>query len=374
MNGSCSLRRAFATAARAAVRKTAETRIGRLVWRRLKRWVEGDHIADLDHRLFLMHERTPPEEWKMLKQAWDDTTPLPPGAEAELSASNPRLIELRSLYVDRNLTIGLPWQWNAKRLGAELNLCYFRGESPYVWQYRDLPRVAKLKFYVAAQYLRSRDPTGLLDRLGEDGAFGSWTYVYSGSGRISRDLLDSVNELLFLDRHLKILQHHDLRVLDIGAGYGRLAYRMVQAVAGLADYCCVDAVAESTFLSEYYLQYRRAMPPARVLPLYELDAALCGARFDLVVNVHSFSECTHAAITSWCEQIARLRAPYLFIVPNDSTMFLSTETDGSKRDFLPLIQGAGYELMHMEPVYDDTAVRELMGVTDHFCLFKLRVP
>ena len=53
-------------------------------------------------------------------------------------------------------------------------------------------------------------------------------------------------------------------MLDIGAGYGRLAHRMSAAFPQLEDYCCVDAVPESTFLSEYYLRHRGCTPPARV--------------------------------------------------------------------------------------------------------------
>jgi SAM-dependent methyltransferase len=181
-----------------------------------------------------------------------------------------------------------------------------------------------------------------------------------------------VNELLFLDRCVGLLGRRGLRVLDIGAGYGRLAWRMIQSVPEVADYCCVDAIAESTFLCDYYLRYRGVAPPARVVPLDQAGTALREAQFDLVVNVHSFSECTIAAIAGWCEHIARLRAPYLFVVPNEGEQFLSLEPDRTRRDFRPLIEQAGYELVHSEPVIEDDAVRELVGVFDHFHLFKLR--
>ena len=87
----------------------------------------------------------------------------------------------------------------------------------------------------------------------EDGAFGCWTTDVPGRGKLSRDRLDSVSETLFLERQLNVLSRPGIRILDIGAGYGRFAYRMAQAHSSLADYCCVDAVPESTFLSEYYL-------------------------------------------------------------------------------------------------------------------------
>ena len=86
---------------------------------------------------------------------------------------------------------------------------------------------------------------GLLPQLVEDGAFGAPIFDFPGRPPVSRDLLDSVNELLYLDRKLDIVDRSELRVLDIGAGYGRLAHRMAQLVPGLADYACVDAIPES---------------------------------------------------------------------------------------------------------------------------------
>ena len=150
----------------------------------------------------------------------------------------------------------VPSVWNDDLLSAQLDLRHFRGENQYMWHYREWPRAMQLKYFVLTEYVRRRDPRGLLERLGEDGAFGCWTFEYPGLPRVSRDLLDSVNEINFLERHLGILDRPSLRVLDIGAGYGRTAYRMVDAAAGIDDYCCVDAVPESTFISEYYLRHR----------------------------------------------------------------------------------------------------------------------
>jgi SAM-dependent methyltransferase len=368
---SSGFRSALAAPLRGLVRSLFRTRVGTVLWQQLKRWVEGDWLVEADRRLFFLYQNSTPEEWRTLAQAWDDRTPLPAEAAQRLRADHPRLLELRQAYAPYLARFGLPWQWEAGRLDNELNLRYFRGESPYVWQYRDLPRVSRLKFYIAAQYVRSRDTHGLLARLGdEDGAFGCWRYAYPGFGAVSRDLLDAANELLFLERNMGLLTRPDLRVLDIGAGYGRLAHRMAQAVPGLRDYCCVDAIPESSFLAEYYLAWRGVAPPARVLPLPDFDTQEFESRFDLIVNVHSFSECTYAALEYWFGRIAQLQAPYLFIVPNDPEAFLSTEGDGSRRDFRPLIEAAGYTQAASEPVYADAAVRELMGIEDRFYLFR----
>ena len=73
---------------------------------------------------------------------------------------------------------------------------------------------------------------------------------------VTRDLPDSVAELNFLERHLAISQRTAVVVLDIGAGYGRLAYRSVVALPLIERYLCTDAVPVSTFNCEHYLRYR----------------------------------------------------------------------------------------------------------------------
>jgi SAM-dependent methyltransferase len=310
-----------------------------------------------------------PAEWRMLTDAYDDTTPLPPSADTELSNDSPRLAALCDAYATSGLPVTDPSVWNNELLG-QLDLRYFRGENPFVWHYREWPRTTELKYFVFAEYVRSRDARNLVERLGEDGAFGCWTFEFPGRGRVSRDLLDSVNEISFLDRRLNILDRPGLRVLDIGAGYGRTAYRMIQAAPGIADYCCVDAIPQSTFLCEYYLRHRGVTPPARVVPLHELDGALQPGHFDLAVNIHSFSECTFEAVAWWLEQLERLRIPNLLIVPNDRDELLATERDGSRRDFRSLVEAAGYRLTVCEPVIDDPAVQELVRVPDYFLLFQ----
>ena len=307
------------------------------------------------------------EDRRYLTTLYDDTSPLPPGAEEELREGNPRLAELRERYARLDLPALTPSRWTDDAVRGFLDLRYFRGETLITWHYRELPRISALKFFVFARYVRDRDELGLLDRLGEDGAFGCWTFSYPGYGTYSRDLLDSINELSFLERQLGV---HGSRVLDIGAGYGRLAHRFCEAFDGGADYCCVDAVPEATFLSEYYLRHRGFAPPAQVVPLDEIERSLRPGDFDLAVNVHAFSECTYAAVEWWVGLLERLEVQRLFLVPNEPTDLLSLEADGSRRDFAPLLERAGYRLVHREPVIADPAVRELLRVDDHFHLFE----
>jgi SAM-dependent methyltransferase len=309
-----------------------------------------------------------PEDRRYLTEYYDASVPLPPGAEEELSERNPRLRDLRATYDALALPASDGSRWQREHVDAFLDLRYFRGETLITWHYRELPRITRLKYFVLMTYVAERDELGLLDRLEEDGAFGCWTYSYPGHERVSRDLLESVNEISFLERELELSRRERFSVVDVGAGYGRLAHRMAASYPNLSDYCCLDAIPESTFLSEYYLGHRGCAPPARVVSLDAVDD-LAPGEFDLAVNIHSFSECTLAAIAWWVEQLQRLRVPRLLVIPNEPTELLSLEADGSRRDFRPLLEEAGYRSLLSRPVVEDPAVRELVPLEDHFHLF-----
>lgn len=312
--------------------------------------------------------RLSPEDRRYLTTWHDESVPLPPGAAETLVPDNPRLRMLRYQYRALDLPVCAPSRWHDEAVQSFLDLRYFRGETLITWHMRELPRITALKYFVYLRYVSDRDTLGLLDRLDEDGAFGCWTYDYPGYGRFSRDLLDSVNEISFLARELGHAGLDHFSVLDIGAGYGRLAHRMSGAFPKLSDYCCVDAVAESTFLSEYYLRHRGCVPPTRVVALPEVQSLRPGS-FDLAINIHSFSECTYAAVRWWVGQLVRLQVPRLLVIPNEPAELLTLEPDGSKRDFAPLLQDAGYGLIRREPVIADPAIRELLRMKDHFYLY-----
>ena len=319
-------------------------------------------------------ERLTPERRRSFESSHDPRIALPAGAEKYLHSDNPRLLELRHAYA----AFGLPvctdsFYWNPDRMKRNVDLRWFRGDNAYVWQYRQLGADLRFKRYIAWREVQAKDTRGLIQKLGEDGMFGCWVERHADSVPISRDLLDSVSEINFLDRHLKLFDRPQLRVLDIGAGYGRLAYRMSRALPNLVRYDCIDAVPESTFLCEYYLDYRKVAPPARAVPLHLIDSELVPGNYDLALNIHSFPECTYAAISWWISRVKSLRIPWLMIAPNHRDHLLSTEADGSRRDFSSLVHDAGYELSAKELMYDNPAARELIEVHDDCqMLFRLR--
>jgi len=338
---------------RARLRRSARTAVDRLLARRNYGLVPLAQLSD-----------------RYTHDLHDTEVELPTGAAEELRADHPRLTELRRAYRALGSPVAGDTRWRGEVLNSWLDLRYFRGDNAYIWHYRETLQVSRLKYFVFLRYVQGRDTRSLIEQLGEDGLFGCWTYRFPGEAPCSRDLLDSVNELCFLDRRLDLFARRGLRVVDVGAGYGRLAYRFAQALPDLADYCCLDAVPESTFLSECYTRFRGVSPPARTVALPDVGRLTEGA-FDLAVNVHSFSECSLASIEWWAAQLGRLRVPNLFLVPNEAAGFLSTEADGSRRSYLPAIEAAGYQLAAEEPVFDDPAVRELLDVHDRFCLFEL---
>lgn len=285
-------------------------------------------------------------------------TPLPPEASA-LRPDHPRLRELRARYRSFGEAVTNHVSWTDRYLLDELDLRYFRGDNAYVWQLRGLRdhELAARSYALTAYYVRSIDTLGLLERLEEDGLFGVHTFEV-GRRMVSRDLLDSVNEILFLERHLGLSRLPEVRFVDIGAGYGRLAHRMTAGLPNVARFLCADAVPESTFLCEFYLRFRAVSDRARAVPLDEIEAVLLAEGADIATNIHSFSECTADVIGWWIDLLRRARVPHLLIVPNDGERLLSREEDGTAKDFMPLLEQAGYRLRLSEPKYLDPTVQK----------------
>lgn len=304
---------------------------------------------------------------------FDPSTPLPADAATELRPDHPKLLDLARRYKAFNSPVCKHTQWKVALRNSVDDIRYFRGDNVYVWAYRSAGEIRR-RFYTYGQYVRALDTRGLMgNSLIEDGAFGCFSYSFKTMPTISRDLLDSVNELYFLDRHCQLLSRKGLRVLDIGAGYGRLAHRMLAATDGVEKYWCIDAIPRSSFVSDYYLRHRgyagASDSRAVVVPLDKMDTAIPVGSIDLAVNVHSFSEMCYEAIEEWIGWLVKLQVPRLFLVPNQPQL-LSTEADRSHRDFSDILERAGFRRIAHEPTLRDPDVRELVDVNDFFWLFE----
>jgi putative sugar O-methyltransferase len=231
---------------------------------------------------------------------------------------------------------------------TEEHLQNFRGENGYVWQTRGR-NDNEMGYALSYYYARANDSLELLDKLSEDDAFG--VCLFEGDCRpISRDLLDSVLELNFLERTVKIAGK---TVLDIGAGYGRLAHRAVTALPTIS-YLCTDAVAISTFVCEYYLKFRGAK--ARVIPLPQIERTLAQEKVDVAVNIHSWPECRPEAVQWWAHVLAKHRVRYIFVVTNDAEPQLPMRTNRGE-DLACLMDANGYRLVLCVPKYHDPVVQ-----------------
>jgi len=262
-----------------------------------------------------------------------------------------------------------PTVWTADHVRT-LDLQSFRAENAYLWQLgRD---INEMSFALAYYHLKTTDRLGLFDRLDEDQDFGVSRLAVIEGRLVTRDLLDSVAELNFLERHLAISQRKDMVVLDIGAGYGRLGYRSVVALPSIARYLCTDAVPVSTFICEHYLRYRGVDTRAQVIPLHEIQSALQADSVDLAINIHSFSECRLEAISWWMALLRERNVPRLMVVPNvvglDGTTMLTVDGEDLSR----VIMESGYRLVARDPKYLDPLVQKYGPAPAVHFLFELR--
>jgi SAM-dependent methyltransferase len=290
---------------------------------------------------------------------------LPGDAVQYLRFDNPKLIELQQRYAVFDSDVTSPLTWIDGYVRPE-EIAYFRGDNAWVWQVRG--KNANVQAYALTfYYLMSIDRLGLLEKLVEDNNFGNFSFMIAGR-QVSRDLLDSIAEIYFLDRHLEVASRAGIRVLDIGAGYGRLAHRMVSALPGVERYLCTDAVAVSTFVSDYYLRFR-GMEKALAIPLDVIDNSLRDYPVDLAINIHSFSECQTRAIEWWIRLLRKHRVKNLMIAPNGDGERLLTN-DG--KDFLPLLERYGYQTVMKEPQYIDPLVQQYGLLPTWYHLLELR--
>jgi len=281
-----------------------------------------------------------------------------PGIGPRLDSS--RLLELRAKYEAFDDPRTAHALWTDSYVADDLDLGAFRDDNVFLWQGRD-GNVAS-SYLLTAYYYLSIGRSGLLEHMQEDGAFGAQTTMINDERLLSRDLLDSVGEIAFLDDILGISRWPQVRVLDIGAGYGRLAHRLIEAFPDTTSVATVDAVAESTFLSEFYLAYRGVDDRSTVLELPSLDLWLGSEQVDVAVNVHSFSECSFTVVRCWLDTIAESSIKFLMVVPNrgthGGTRLLSRETDGTNTDYLPELERRGFELVARRPKYLHSSVQE----------------
>jgi hypothetical protein len=277
---------------------------------------------------------------------------LPLGAREWLRPDNPELLKLARRYAAFDPRVTVPARWTSDRLSAR-DLLHFRGDNEFLWQVRG-PNRNPLAYGLCYYHFAASDAEGLLARLDEDALFGAHLFELDGRP-VSRDLIDSAREIQFLQRHLG-LGAKPATLLDIGAGYGRLAWRIDQAFGGTVRTFATDAFAPSTFVCDYYLRFRGAKGAAS-LPLDEVETLLAREPVDLAVNVHSFSECTAEAVDWWVERLSRHKVRHLFVVPNGGDEGGRVCRGPTGTSIEPIFERHGYRPVAREPRYSDPFVQ-----------------
>ena len=92
--------------------------------------------------------------------------PLPPGAANYLQTDNPRLSELEDRYRKLPAAVIDHTQWSGEYAERQIELGRFRGDNPFVYQYRD--GNSEANHILTADHLASVDRPGLFGRLTED--------------------------------------------------------------------------------------------------------------------------------------------------------------------------------------------------------------
>jgi len=270
------------------------------------------------------------------------------------SRTDPRLLQLERAYAKLNYFDQSLWTTHQQ----SFDITQFRGDGAYVGQSVDEQLV---KYRAMFDHVVSIDDQDYLHKLTEDGAFGCLTYGFHHPADpvdvtmcVSRDLLDSIMEIYFVRWALSIADDDMiLSWLDIGAGYGRLAHRLTSLFPDITMFN-LDAVPVSTYLSEYYADYRNMSPgKVNVVPLDAVECCLVPedyGGFMIASNIHSWSECTSSAINWWLDRLVEWEVPYLFVVPHDER-WVCVERDGHIGEFRSLILNHGYQLMAERPKY-----------------------
>jgi hypothetical protein len=180
----------------------------------------------------------------------------------------------------------------------------FRGDGQYLEQKAEMPMHALYRDLV------KRGHDGKFEFLKEDGAFGCKTKWLTGPNIIvSRDLIESIYEIAFIEESLGKMPEF---ILDIGAGYGRLAHRILSIFNQGIHITCTDSVPISREICRFYLEYRKVDYWAIVKP-----EDLIRPVFNLAINIHSWPECDPEEVEWWLEKLAEWKVKNLMVIPHN---------------------------------------------------------
>lgn len=186
------------------------------------------------------------------------------------------------------------------------------------------------KVYVSALYklVREKDTLHLFDKITEPALGNPYTIEYKGK-KITQDICNSILELYSILETLRTKKR--LRVLELGAGYGRFAYVFKKTFPD-SVYTIVD-IPPALFISQTYLSqlfskekqfHFRSFTDFKKIK-YEFNKSnlhflmsnqmelIPSKSYDLVVTTSSLHEMSRPQITHYLRLINRLCKGYIYI-------------------------------------------------------------
>lgn len=293
-----------------------------------------------------------------------------PGDQAALSEQlQRRIADLRRQYAEYPCDAQIHSQWDRSLVG-EIDTVNFRADSAYLWQHRD--GNVPVSYLATYYFQRLSQDADLLERCTEDGRFGAYS-IRVDNTVVTRDRLDSVAELGFLRKAFSLNYESNLRILDIGSGYGRIAWRFHQCFPKL-EVLCVDGIPESAAICENYLSQRGVAPNVRMVPLPMLEVEMSRKPPALAIAMNSLSECTASAVTWWATLLQKYAVPNLLMVPHsgfdEGRELFSVESPEEKPvPLLPLLKRHGYTRTMIEPKYKEPTMQKYGISPTYFHLF-----
>ncbi|MBI2600869.1 putative sugar O-methyltransferase [Candidatus Daviesbacteria bacterium] len=185
------------------------------------------------------------------------------------------------------------------------------------------------KTFVAAymDYLQGVDKQNIFKKISEPKIGNPFLISYRDK-KISQDLCNSVHEFYSITNPLE--KTKKLRILEIGAGYGRLGYIFLNQLRD-CSYCIID-IPPALFVAQKYLtkvfprekffhfrsfnsfkKVKKEFESARISFLNaDRIELLPDNYFDLVINVSSLHEMTREQINNYFRQINRICRGYFY--------------------------------------------------------------
>lgn len=185
------------------------------------------------------------------------------------------------------------------------------------------------KVFIAClfEYISQKDHLKILDNIKES-PIGNPILVKYKNKFISQDLCNSVHEFYSIAGFVSLPKQ--LKVAELGAGYGRVAYVILQALPA-SSYCIID-IPPALFIAQNYLskafpkekifkfrlfksfkEIKKEFESARIKFLLPHQMELLPKKyFDLFINISSLHEMARAQIKNYIKQINRLCKGYFY--------------------------------------------------------------